>query len=532
MSLTVALFVAALTGFVSLSYEILWFRVFSFVSAGAASVFGIVLGMYLTGLAAGAVVSRRFVDQPRERGAPEQLRTVALALGLSALAGYIVLPATAWLAARDMWQGGLLLVGLASGMFGVVLPVLSHLGIAPTHAAGARLSYLYLANVVGSAVGSLLTGLVLTDIWSIEAIARSLVLLGIALATAVALGIPRAKDGSARAPRVVGLAVAAVAAILLTERPLFAQLYERLLYKRAVASMPAFVERQESRSGVVTVAADGAVYGGGAYDGFISTDLVRDRNLLVRAYAVHAIHPRPSRVLVIGLSTGAWTEVLRTLPGVDHITAVEINRGYLSVIARHPQVRGLLTDPRVSIVIDDGRRWLNRHPNERFDAIVMNTTWHWRAHVTNLLSAEFLSLARAHLAPGGVFYFNTTYSPDAMKTAGAVFPHVLRVVNFVAGSDAPIVFDAAKWQRFLPALRRPDGSRAFDPADPYAMARLDTLLALPSSLAEPPTRYGLEGRESLLRGVADARVITDDNMISEWRGTQPGYPRAESDGAR
>ena len=46
--------------------------------------------------------------------------------------------------------------------------------------------------------------------------------------------------------------------------------------------------------------------------------------------------------------------------------------------------------------MDDGRRWLHRHADP-FDVIVMNTTWHWRSNITNLLSREFMALARAHV---------------------------------------------------------------------------------------------------------------------------------------
>ena len=47
-------------------------------------------------------------------------------------------------------QRFLLVVG-AAFLLGLVLPIVSHLGIAPSEAVGARLSYLYLANIVGSA---------------------------------------------------------------------------------------------------------------------------------------------------------------------------------------------------------------------------------------------------------------------------------------------------------------------------------------------------------------------------------------------
>jgi spermidine synthase len=61
----------------------------------------------------------------------------------------------------------------------------------------------------------------------------------------------------------------------------------------------------------------------------------------------------------------------------------------------------------------------------------MNTTFHWRAHVTNLLSRQFMDLVAARLAPGGLFAFNATGSPDVLATAAASFEHAYRWSNFV-----------------------------------------------------------------------------------------------------
>src|SRR5919109_1334015 len=112
----------------------------------------------------------------------------------------------------------------------------------------------------------------------------------------------------------------------------------------------------------------------------ISTSLVNDRNMIVRAYGVGAIHPAPREVLMIGLATGAWAQVIANMPGVEKFTIVEINPGYLQLIAKYPQVSSLLRNPKVEIVIDDGRRWLARHPDRQFDVIVANVTFHFRAH--------------------------------------------------------------------------------------------------------------------------------------------------------
>jgi spermidine synthase len=85
---------------------------------------------------------------------------------------------------------------------------------------------------------------------------------------------------------------------------------------------------------------------------------------------------------------------------VESLTVIEINPGYLKLIPEYSTVRTLLHNPKVHIEIDDGRRWLMWNPQTKFDAIVMNTTFHWRNHASSLLSVEFLQIARAHLEAG------------------------------------------------------------------------------------------------------------------------------------
>src|SRR5436305_2648865 len=107
------------------------------------------------------------------------------------------------------------------------------------------------------------------------------------------------------------------------------------------------------------------------------------------ARSISLWHAAPREVLMIGLSTGAWAQVIANHPQVEKLTIVEINPGYLRLIQKYPAVRNLLTNPKVNIVIDDGRRWLVRNQQTKFDVVVSNTTFHWRAHISELLSKEF-----------------------------------------------------------------------------------------------------------------------------------------------
>ena len=51
------------------------------------------------------------------------------------------------------------------------------------------------------------------------------------------------------------------------------------------------------------------------YDGRFNTDLKHDTNGIVRPYALSLFHPAPRDVLMIGLSSGSWAQVIASNPG-------------------------------------------------------------------------------------------------------------------------------------------------------------------------------------------------------------------------
>jgi spermidine synthase len=513
MTFALALVVAAISGFIALSYEILWYRVIAFASWGLPGAFGLLLAAYLFGLAIGSRGAGAFCKDDARAGDTRQLRALAVFAFVANAVAWTVVPFFGWSARKYEWPPALVLVALSAALLGAILPLVAHFGIKADDRAGQRLSYVYLANIIGSAAGSLITGFVFLDLWPLHTIGTVIAIIGLLLvALLVALSdVARAQRYGATA------ALAVVGALVVCGTPLaYDRIWERLLYKSKLTADTKFYEIIETKSGVITVTQDGTVYGGGAYDGRFNTSIVHDRNGILRAYAIGAMHPAPKKILMIGLASGSWASVIQHLPGLEHLTIVEINPGYNKLVANHPEVAGILHDPKVEIVIDDGRRWLHRHPADRFDVIVMNTTWHWRAHITNLLSAEFMELARRHLLPGGLLYFNTTSSDDVKKTAVTVFPHAMRVYNFMAVSDAPLTFDKGRWAETLAAFTF-DGKPAIDRSNADGQKFFDDLVSYADSINEEPTDEGLESRASVMARTEAARVVTDDNMVPEWR---------------
>jgi spermidine synthase len=507
-----ALAVAALSGFLALAYEILWYRAFSFANASSPTTFGLLLAFYLAGLALGSLATRRFCDTNRTTGDPRQLRALAGFVFFAQVAAFLVIPMLAWCVTRYTWVHALAAVAVAAMLLGAALPLVAHFGIAPDDKAGARLSYVYLANIVGSAAGSLVVGFVLLDRWPMAKVSTALALSGYAV---VFVLIVASRAHVVYTAGLSALLAVAVDGTRLATPVLFDRLYEKLQFKKTLGEGFRFAEVVETKSGVITVTPGGEVYGGGAYDGIFNAGLAHDRNGIFRTYAVGAMRPEAKSALMIGLASGSWAQVVASFPKMEHLTIVEINPGYAKILASRPEVSWLLTNPRITIVYDDGRRWMLRHPERKFDLLVMNTTWHWRAHCTNLLSAEFMQLARAHLNPGGLFFFNTTHSEEVLATGARMWPYAMRVYNCMAASDAPITLEKDAWKSFVSNFYI-QGKRVLDPEDDGDRAVIDELASYPDTLNQPPDREGLESRESLLGRLSRAKTVTDDNMASEW----------------
>jgi spermidine synthase len=488
-----ALLWSAISGFLALSWEIIWSRVFNFASASRAPVFGYMLGSYLLGLAIGSLLSPRLLTQPGD------LRSkLARWILYSSIAAYLVAPFTGIAARLLFWECGYVFVIIAGALIGLTFPLLCHAAIPPGKDTGSQLSRLYLANIIGSGAGSLLTGFVFME-W-----------LGLQILSVILLGVSLLWMRNIAPARLARFFNATIFATAVLSTSLFHSLYERLQYKHEYKPGMHFAQTIESRHGVITVDTSNAVYGNGAYDGMIGTKL-EPQSWLVRPYFLSAVRDRIENVLVIGVASGSWTQILVNHPQVKSVTAIELSHGYLDLIRARPEVASLLTNPKLNLVIDDGRRWLRQHPDVRFDAIVMNTTHHWREFASALLSREFLTEVKAHLTPAGIAFWNCTESPRAARTGMAVFPHTLMVMNHCLASNSPMEPNRDNWQKTLAAYRI-DGQPVIAPDQIEGV--LDFLNG--EALPVPGDMWHWCRRPAMQAAWGDAAIITDDNLGHEY----------------
>jgi len=502
-------------GLVSLSYEIFFFRAMSYATGSSAFAFATTLGAFLVGLASGA---RLGAEACASLDGELLMRRMRRAVLIASLVGFGFLPMLsqfAWLD-RAILGVGLLLVYLLARQWGIVLPCLAHLGVPADSQAGMRTGLLYLANIIGAASGSVLTGFVLMDHLGLVQVGQLLVAAGLACALVLSLTMkaaPRAK--LAHASATVAAAILAVSVL----PPASGKLLEALQWKGAPQAKTAFTHIVENRSGIVTVDTTGTIFGNGVYDGHFNVELTNDVNGIVRPYALSLFHPAPRDVLMIGLASGSWAQVIANNPEVTSLTIVEINPGYAGLVAGNASVASLLSNPKVKLVTDDGRRWLRMNGERRFDAIVMNATYHFRANATNLLSLDFLAVLKAHLNEGGIVFYNTTDSSRVQRTGCSSFAHGARFTNHVVLSSAPIAWDFARWRRNLVAYRI-DGRPMLDLSRAEHAQGLERLMEIEPQVRSERTHAEADWIEPcphVLTRTAGQKLVTDDNMGTEWR---------------
>ena len=517
LPLSSAILLAGLSGFIALGFEITWYRVFALASADRAPAFAMMLATCLAGIAMGAFLTERWTEQ---RGSSSTIFLLgAMLLLAGAISAYLPSLVATLLTKRISYLVSAPAFFLVSALVGSVLPVVCQLAISPEKDAGRKVSLVYVSNILGSALGSLGIGFVLTQYFGLKAISLGLG----ALAAVLGVFVLVFREGTLVKPPVwaSALVLASAAAIFASSRS-FSLLFERLVFGGRPEATTPFAHIVENRNGVIAITQDREVFGGGVYDGAYNVNPLDDVNQIVRAYALSAFSAEPKRILVIGIGSASWAQVFANHPQVESLDAIDINPGYLELIPRYGAVESFVRNPKVHVYTDDARRWILAHPDVRYDAIIANTTFNWRDHSSVLLSVEYLQLMKAHLNKGGVYYFNTTSANEPIATALSVFPYGLRVLNYLAVSDSPIPIDKERW---LAVLRnyQIDGKVVFDAADPRAQKVLSVYMLLADTVNAPPRMIGMESTDSLRYRTQRTLIITDDNMGLEWR-SDPDIP--------
>lgn len=500
------LLLSACIGFIALSYEIIWLRTISVGSKAFAPDIIASLGFYLFGLAYGALIlyqwSSRF---------SLQRATLFYVLLMAAFLGANTLPLIICFYAWGISVALPLVITGGTLAFGMLLPLLTQSINAHSEEAGKDMGFIYFTNILGATAGALLTGFVFLDWFRLPHISYGLFLFGLVLA-----GSSMKKIAIRVHAKHVGYFILLMLSSLFFWQFAYQDYPLKMLFKQNHNRLPPLKHYLSNNVGTISVDAKDTIYGGGAYDGSFNISPDHGNNRIYRAYFIPAFSPKAANVLLIGLSSGSWAQVMAHNPSIQQLDIIEINPDYLRLIQQYPQILSLLHNPKVHIITDDARRYLATHSDTRYDLIVMNTSFSWRAYTSLLLSVEMMEAFKQHLNPGGVLYYNSTFSKSAIASAFARFSHVAMLFNCVIASDAPLTFDSQHLEITLKNYQI-DHKKSYQSHSPYLNKLVNTAKNFTCACDDNQPSYPFYTKEMLQNYVGNTRAITDSNMGDEFR---------------
>ncbi len=142
-------------------------------------------------------------------------------------------------------------------------------------------------------------------------------------------------------------------------------------------------------------------------------------------------HPRPAGICIIGGGDCFALEEAVKHPSLKRIVMVEIDQGVVDFCTLHyPVIKKIRRDPRIEIIYNDARQWLETH-SELFDVLIVDLTEPYGPSKM-LYTKEFYQLCQKRLTDKGILSIHTdNYSlfPQSYatiyKTITAVFPYMM-----------------------------------------------------------------------------------------------------------
>ncbi len=444
-----------LSGAASMIYEVAWTRALSLVIGSSIYAFSAMLTTFLVGLALGSFVFARVWGR-RQAGAA-LFGLFEVAAGLAALAlipAFERMPDLVLAIVKRMSpssEGALLtqftlsfLVMIApTTIFGATFPCAVQICARALPQLGRDIGRVYSVNTAGTIAGALLAGFFLVPSLGTQAAMTVAAALNATIGLAV-IAASRPSRLVWRSAVVALVALVFIAGILLLPRwdprvmvggvsvyvkrfvfapdpvALFRQTAasRQLLFYREGLSSTVAVERTERMTSLRV---------NGKVDASNGVDMLTQ---LMLGHLPIFLHPRPERVLIIGLGSGVTAGAVAQHPVVREIDVVELEPAVVEASKFFVQEnRAALRDPRIRVVIGDGRNFILAS-QKRYDVISSEPSNPWMAGVANLFSREFYLLARQRLADDGImvqWFHGYSMFPSELKmivnTFREVFPH-------------------------------------------------------------------------------------------------------------
>ena len=357
---------------------------------------------------------------------------------------------------------------------------------------------LYAANAAGAIAGALLTSLVLVSTIGSTAVQQGLVLVcaGAGILVLAPLGGRRRRGDVVASTLVVGAALVLAATVPALPRELVA--YGRFLPTRGVGANVLYAGEGLTTS-IAISQDDGALTYHGAGKAQASSHAQDMRLQRMLGHLATLAPANGKSYLVIGLGAGVTAGAVAIDPGAERVVVAEIEPLVPRTVPPYfaAQNFGVADNPKVEIVVDDGRHYLLT-TDETFDAITSDPLDPWVKGAAALYTREFWQLVRSRLNDGGVVtvfvqLYETTETAVRSEIAtffdvfpnGAVFANTVQGMGYDAvllgrAGDAPIDVDALHrrlrdrdYERVNQSLREVGFESAIDLLATYAAGPAD-----------------------------------------------------------
>lgn len=515
------LLVMAGSGFCSLAYEVVWFRILDLFLNGTVYAFSIMLATFLVGLAMGSALIRGVIG--RSWNWVAVLGLLQLLIAFQAVSSQYAIGAIPEF--RDAIVGGLFLspvvgrpvmvMALAcvlvllplAVLAGMTFPVAAQALLGGRRAAGALIGGLNFSNTVGAIAGSLAGGFWLLPVLgsqnSLTALAAVNVLMAVAL---LWVGFaPRPRLRLVLPLLALGMALYPAAAPNMM-RAVFAGLfkdYELIWFQEGIENT---VSVQRHRDGYQVM------FLNNRSQAFDAPAMVSYHELI--GHLPMLLHPQPKNALVIGMGGGATPGAVSRYRDTE-VDVVELSPSVVEGATYFKHINNdLHAQPNVHITVDDGRNFLLL-TDRRYDVITADVIQAHHAGSGNLYSREYFELAKNVLRDDGVMvqWVNPALPVQhalITRTFTEVFPHVSiwYYGSLMIGSKQP------------QDLGREQMQRRFDQPGVLENARRINL----SSAADLLTQYSGD-REAFRQNAGPGPVLTDNRPLTEYFRSAPDAGR-------
>ena len=419
--LTAAWFALGVGGVLSLGLEVVYVHLLSIVAGNSVYAFGLMLAIFLVGLALGGEVGRRLLERPGTDRAAWLVATqltlaAAVAFGawgwdmiptyFASFAGY---PAVTTFSAREAVRGLVCALVMVPPTVCIGLSYTLAMDLATSATARRGITMLGLSaalNTFGNIAGVLLFGFLLLP-WLGGLVAAKLIAAGALLAAAVGMG---AVAGRATVGRLGAALTAVIALVIVSPTRLDyeslssgANVYfaaqnwgEVIAHAESIdGGLTTVVRRTENDVTVSTLLTNGKFQGNDARQGEVQAQ--------IGFAALPLLHQeRRDNALVIGYGTGATSRVFHDA-GFAHLDIAELSRDVVNLADTHfAAINATVSQqPGVQTHITDGRNLLLL-TRRQYDIISIEITSIWFAGAASLYNREFYQLVRSKLRPDGV----------------------------------------------------------------------------------------------------------------------------------